>query len=176
MNKLRRSLRKKKETYLPEVSRPRQWEDDEESVRKGHCKFPVKYLGCVEVEESHGMHVCEDAVKRLRFQMQMHNRKKVRAVLWVSAHSLRVVDDTAKDLIVDQTIENVSCCAADQSNDKAFSYICRDGTTRRWMCHSFLAVRDSRCNGFEATKGSYKVYFGIWVPAVLPPAHRQKDI
>uniref|UniRef100_UPI00359013A7 protein numb homolog n=1 Tax=Myxine glutinosa TaxID=7769 RepID=UPI00359013A7 len=139
MNKLRRSLRKKKETYLPEVSWLRQWEDDKESVRKGHCKFPVKYLGCVEVEESHGMHVCGDAVKRLRFL----DRKKVRAVLWVSAHSLRVVDDAAKDLIVDQTMENVSCCAPDQSNDKAFSYICRDGTTRRWMCHSFLAVRDS---------------------------------
>lgn len=24
-----------------------------------------------------------------------------------------------------------------------FSYICRDGTTRRWMCHGFLAARDS---------------------------------
>ena len=47
-----------------------------------------------------------------------------------------------QDLIVDQTIEKVSFCAPDQSNDKAFSYICRDGTTRRWMCHSFLAVRD----------------------------------
>lgn len=23
------------------------------------------------------------------------------------------------------------------------SYICRDGTTRRWMCHGFLAARDS---------------------------------
>uniref|UniRef100_A0A8C4R2U4 Numb-like protein n=1 Tax=Eptatretus burgeri TaxID=7764 RepID=A0A8C4R2U4_EPTBU len=139
MNKLRQSLRKKKETYVPEASRPHQWEDDEESVRKGHCNFPVKYLGCVEVEESRGMHVCEDAVKRLRFL----DRKKVRAVLWVSADGLRVVDDATKDLIVDQTIEKVSFCAPDQSNDKAFSYICRDGTTRRWMCHSFLAVRDS---------------------------------
>uniref|UniRef100_UPI00358EF8EB numb-like protein n=1 Tax=Myxine glutinosa TaxID=7769 RepID=UPI00358EF8EB len=139
MNKLRRSLRKKKETYLPDVSRSRQWEDDEESVRKGHCKFPVKYLGCVAVEEPRGMHVCEDAFKRLRFL----DRKKVRAVLWVSADGLRVVDDAAKDLIIDQTIENVSCCASGPSNDKAFSYICRDGTTRRWMCHSFLAVRDS---------------------------------
>jgi hypothetical protein len=28
--------------------------------------FPPKYLGHVEVEESRGMHVCEDAVKKLK--------------------------------------------------------------------------------------------------------------
>lgn len=28
--------------------------------------FPTKYLGHVEVEESRGMHVCEDAVKKLK--------------------------------------------------------------------------------------------------------------
>lgn len=27
---------------------------------------PAKYLGHVEVEESRGMHVCEDAVKKLK--------------------------------------------------------------------------------------------------------------
>lgn len=28
--------------------------------------LPPKYLGHVEVEESRGMHVCEDAVKKLK--------------------------------------------------------------------------------------------------------------
>ena len=28
--------------------------------------FPTQYLGHVEVEESRGMHVCEDAVKKLK--------------------------------------------------------------------------------------------------------------
>lgn len=46
-------------------------------------------------------------------------------------------------LIVDQTIEKVSFCAPDRNHEKGFSYICRDGTTRRWMCHGFLAVKDS---------------------------------
>lgn len=48
-----------------------------------------------------------------------------------------------QDLIVDQTIEKVSFCAPDRNYDKAFSYICRDGTTRRWMCHCFMALKDS---------------------------------
>ncbi|XP_034724004.1 numb-like protein isoform X2 [Etheostoma cragini] len=139
MNKLRQSLRRKKPTYVPEASRPHQWQADEEAVRKGKCNFPVRYLGLVEVEESRGMHVCEDAVKKLK----VSGKKTVKAVLWVSADGLRVVDDKTKDLIVDQTIEKVSFCAPDRNYDKAFSYICRDGTTRRWMCHCFMALKDS---------------------------------
>ncbi|EGW06415.1 Uncharacterized aarF domain-containing protein kinase 4 [Cricetulus griseus] len=48
-----------------------------------------------------------------------------------------------KDLLVDQTIEKVSFCAPDRNLDKAFSYICRDGPARRWICHCFLALKDS---------------------------------
>lgn len=44
---------------------------------------------------------------------------------------------------MDQTIEKVSFCAPDRNHEKGFSYICRDGTTRRWMCHGFLALRES---------------------------------
>ncbi|XP_041667912.1 numb-like protein isoform X2 [Cheilinus undulatus] len=139
MNKLRQSLRRKKGTCLPEANRPYQWQADEEAVRKGKCNFPVRYLGLVEVEESRGMHVCEEAVNKLK----VSGKKTVKAVLWVSADGLRVVDDKTKDLIVDQTIEKVSFCAPDRNYDKAFSYICRDGTTRRWMCHCFMALKDS---------------------------------
>lgn len=66
MNKLRQSFRRKKDVYVPEASRPHQWQTDEEGVRTGKCSFPVKYLGHVEVDESRGMHICEDAVKRLK--------------------------------------------------------------------------------------------------------------
>ncbi|XP_069064192.1 numb-like protein [Pleurodeles waltl] len=139
MNKLRQSLRRKKPSYVPEASRPHQWQADEEAVRKGKCNFPVRYLGHVEVDESRGMHVCEDAVKKLK----TIGKKSVKAILWVSADGLRVVDEKTKDLIVDQTIEKVSFCAPDRNFDKAFSYICRDGTTRRWICHCFMALKDS---------------------------------
>lgn len=139
MNKLRQSFRRKKDVYVPESSRPHQWQTDEEAVRSGKCNFQVKYLGHVEVEESRGMHICEDAVKRLKTA----GKKAVRAVLWVSADGLRVVDDKTKDLILDQTIEKVSFCAPDRNFERAFSYICRDGTTRRWICHCFMAVKDS---------------------------------
>ncbi|XP_031808423.1 protein numb homolog isoform X4 [Sarcophilus harrisii] len=165
MNKLRQSFRRKKDVYVPEASRPHQWQTDEEGVRTGKCSFPVKYLGHVEVDESRGMHICEDAVKRLKAPRTIialdlsllflqerkffkgffgkTGKKAVKAVLWVSADGLRVVDEKTKDLIVDQTIEKVSFCAPDRNFDRAFSYICRDGTTRRWICHCFMAVKDT---------------------------------
>ncbi|XP_062824175.1 protein numb homolog isoform X3 [Anolis carolinensis] len=150
MNKLRQSFRRKKDVYVPEASRPHQWQTDEEGVRTGKCSFQVKYLGHVEVDESRGMHICEDAVKRLKAERKFFKgffgksgKKAVKAVLWVSADGLRVVDEKTKDLIVDQTIEKVSFCAPDRNFDRAFSYICRDGTTRRWICHCFMAVKDT---------------------------------
>ncbi|XP_075048602.1 protein numb homolog isoform X3 [Mixophyes fleayi] len=150
MNKLRQSFRRKKDVYVPEASRPHQWQTDEESVRTGKCSFQVKYLGHVEVDESRGMHICEDAVKRLKSERKFFKgffaktgKKAIKAVLWVSADGLRVVDEKTKDLLVDQTIEKVSFCAPDRNFDRAFSYICRDGTTRRWICHCFMAVKDT---------------------------------
>nr|CAG4648081.1 EOG090X09VR [Moina brachiata] len=142
MERLRRSFResfRRKKDHVPESSKPHQWQSDEASVRTGACYFHVKYLGCVEVYESRGMQVCEEALKVLR-----HSRRRpVKGVLHISGDGLRVVDEDTKGLIVDQTIEKVSFCAPDRNHEKGFSYICRDGTTRRWMCHGFLASKDS---------------------------------
>lgn len=65
----------------------------------------------------------------------------------------------SQDLIVDQTIEKVSFCAPDRNYDKAFSYICRDGTTRRWMCHCFMALKDSvrRRSAFHAPLSGFSL-------------------
>ncbi|XP_059096442.1 protein numb homolog isoform X2 [Tigriopus californicus] len=120
-------------------SKPDSWQQDEVAVRSGTCNYRVKYLGCVEVFESRGMQVCEEAVRVLKNS----KRKSVRAILYVHGDGLRVVDEETKGLIVDQTIEKVSFCAPDRNFERGFSYICRDGTTRRWMCHGFMAVRES---------------------------------
>ncbi|KAL5008827.1 hypothetical protein ScPMuIL_014408 [Solemya velum] len=137
--KRRLSFRKKKDP-VPECSKPHQWQEDEKKVRDGTCSFQVRYLGCIEVFESRGMQVCEDAVKALKAQSK---GKYQRAILYVSGSALRVVDEISKSMIVDQTIEKVSFCAPDRNHEKGFAYICRDGTTRRWMCHGFLAVKES---------------------------------
>lgn len=142
MERLRRSFRdsfRRRKEPISEASKPHLWQTDEMDVRSGSCFFQVKYLGCVEVFESRGMQVCEEALKVLKNS----RRRPVKAILHVSGDGLRVVEDDTKGLIVDQTIEKVSFCAPDRNHDKGFSYICRDGTTRRWMCHGFLALKES---------------------------------
>lgn len=69
MDRLRRSFResfRRRKDRVPESSKPHQWQADEEAVRTATCSFGVKYLGCVEVFESRGMQVCEEALKVLR--------------------------------------------------------------------------------------------------------------
>lgn len=136
---IRRSMKKKRENIGDGLSKTQQWQIDEAAVRSGTSQFYVKYLGCCEVFESRGMQVCEAAVKTLKTQ----RRRTVRGILYVSGDSLKVVDEDTKGLVLDQTIEKVSFCAPDRNFDKGFSYICRDGTTRRWMCHAMLAIGDS---------------------------------
>lgn len=72
----------------------------------------MKYLGNIEVTESRGMHVCEEAIKKLKARTR---GKQQRAILYVSGDAIRVVDEITKlkspteqkGLIVDQTIEKV---------------------------------------------------------------------
>ncbi|XP_067938580.1 protein numb-like isoform X1 [Watersipora subatra] len=167
MDRFRRTLsfrsrkKKRKAQEQTESAQPHQWQEDDNKVRDGTCSFQVKYLGCMEVYESRGMQVCEEAHKTLRqnakkshrisFRKKVKKRQKVvQAIIYVSGDSLRVIEDKAgvsaddgQGLIVDQTIEKVSFCAPDRNHEKGFSYICRDGTTRRWMCHGFLALKES---------------------------------
>lgn len=74
MERLRRSFResfRRRKGSPPESARPHQWHADEAAVRAGTCTFPVKYLGCVEVFESRGMQVCEEALKVLRVSFNL---------------------------------------------------------------------------------------------------------
>lgn len=76
MDRLRRSFRdsfRRRKDRVPESSKPHQWQSDAEAVRSATCSFPVKYLGCVEVFESRGMHICEEALKVLRVSTKTTN-------------------------------------------------------------------------------------------------------
>ncbi|ETN77944.1 phosphotyrosine interaction domain protein [Necator americanus] len=145
MDRLRRSIRqsfRRGGRHSPENSVPselvasnvsngqkqEQWQPDEAAVRAGLCHFSVKITN----------------VLPYSIVLQSNRRRPIKAVLYVSGDGLRVVDqENNRGLIVDQTIEKVSFCAPDRNNDKGFAYICRDGTSRRWMCHGFHATKET---------------------------------
>lgn len=141
MNRLKRSLSlRSSKRHIPESVRPQIWENDSYKVRNGGVSFPVKYVGSIEVSESRGTQVCAEAFRKMK---EVGTAKKKRMQLLVTADCVRVVDEQTKSLVIDQTIEKVSFCTPDPSNERVFSYICREGTTRRWMCHCFIALRDT---------------------------------
>lgn len=88
MNKLRQSLRRRKPAYVPEASRPHQWQADEDAVRKGTCSFPVRVSGWGMGEG--GMHAGPSWV-RSRPPWQ---RQTIHKELW----SLSMRDPTARVL------------------------------------------------------------------------------
>ena len=114
------------------------WDHDEERVRSNHCEYKVNYLGSLEVQESRGMEVCEAAIKTLLNAKE----KPIKGKLHVTGDGLRVVDKKG-GMLVDQVIEKVSFCAPDRNHHHGFAYISRDGTSRRWLCHGFMARKDS---------------------------------
>lgn len=143
MDKLRKSFRS---SFRKKISETRQdkealksWPGDEAAVRSNTCKFDVKYLGSVEVTGARGTDICEEALAGLL----VDKRKATRCILHVSGDGLRVVDVASRDLILDQIIEKVSFCAPGSREERAFTYICREGTSKRWMCHGFISLNES---------------------------------
>jgi numb-like protein len=105
------------------------------------------------------MHVCELAIERLLAEKEKN--KPIKAILYISGDSLRVVDEVNKTLLVDQTIEKVSFCAPDRHHENGFAYICRDGTTRRWLCHGFMATKDTLKNTAPGSSGGERLSHAV---------------
>lgn len=82
----------------------------------------------------------------------------MRGFLHISGNGLRIVDKETKALIADHCIEKVSFCSVDLENEHGISYIYRDGTTCRWMCHGFLATKDSGERLAQAIGIAFAIY------------------
>lgn len=79
MNKLRQSLRRKKPTYVPEASRPHQWQADEEAVRKGKCNFAVR----VSVQRPISSYDASSVLMKSQL-LFFHEKKKVKTSILLS--------------------------------------------------------------------------------------------
>ena len=114
------------------------WDTDRALVMSCGVSFPVKYLGSAVVEKGRGIEICEQAILTIKASA----RPKRRMVLTVRFDCIRAVGDDSQEVVFDQPIEKVSYCSPYPDQTKLFSYISRDTAARRWMCHSFYAVKD----------------------------------
>jgi len=132
MKKIKRGLQQNKN----EINQL-EFEADKKRVAGTGATFTVKYLGSIEVREARGVNVCMNATTQL-YKAAGKNKKKTSIV--ISMDGVRVVDNLSRVLIIDQPIEKISFCSPDPGNKYMFSYIARDGASRRWLCHAFIAV------------------------------------
>ncbi|KAF6040715.1 hypothetical protein EB796_000982 [Bugula neritina] len=138
---------------------------DKERVKTGSCSFPVKYLGFLEVFKPSGRDMCELVGKVLRAKKRDEKSKRrlkpsdrsstAVGVMFINADSLRFVaspkmcrklpsaSKNKGSLIIDQAMDRIFFCSPDRNYQDGFSYISRDFSTERWLCHSFQAVYDS---------------------------------
>lgn len=165
MNKLKKtfSLRKKKDLSEDE-SNEDDWQEDELRVRQGRCSFLLEYLGCIEVNDSKGIHICEEALKQLIDKCQ---GKYTTVIFQVTGDQLRAIDETTSDLVLDQPVEKVAFCSPDRNNDRGFAYICRDSVAKKWICHGFLTLKD------QGERVSYAVGYAFNVCMELRIAKEQ---
>jgi hypothetical protein len=140
--KVRRSSQESGET-----AKNRQWIDDRKAVYEGNCSFQVDYLGSVDVHDSKGIKICEDAIAFLVSQANKAAQKKDArltgnhaAHLLITSDHLTVIDDETQNVIVEDTIQSISYCAAHRRREKYFAYITRLSPQQRsWTCHAFSA-------------------------------------
>ncbi|KAH9509147.1 hypothetical protein Btru_049208 [Bulinus truncatus] len=97
MQSLRRRLSfRKKKDHVPECSKPHQWQEDEKKVREGTCSFQVRYQDYIEVFDSRGMYICEEAAQGFEICNNVKgNIKELYLCVWRC--SFRVVDEIMQE-------------------------------------------------------------------------------
>lgn len=131
-----------------ESKKMRQWQEDKRAVYDGTCSFQVQYMGSMEVYQSKGVKVCEDAIAAL---IQKENRasakKDIRltehhmALMHIDSKAITVIEEETQNVITEDTIQSISYCAAHRRNVKCFAYITRVSPNQyTWTCHAFTGI------------------------------------
>lgn len=141
MHKLKRklSLVRKKDLSTDEVESEDDWQEDEMKVRKGTCNFLLHYIGCLQVMDSKGIEVCEEATKKV---VEKTEKPYKTVIFQVRGEHLKTVNEENGELLMDQLVERVSFCSPNRQDVKGFAYICRDSATRSWVCHVFISLKE----------------------------------
>lgn len=115
-----------------------EWENDRALVMSTGASFPVKLLGLVDVEKGRGVEICEEAV----YSLKGHTKNKRKLTFMVRADYLRSVDVETEEIVFEQPIEKVSFCSPFPGHTRLFSFIARDTTAKKWVCHCFASLKE----------------------------------
>jgi len=124
----------------------RKWLHTEESLMSGHKTYLVKFFGSTEVEESRGLEVVKEGIRKLKFTQQLkkcEGTKTPKVLLTVCVDGLGIQDPKSKTVLHHHPLQRISYCADDKAEKKFFSFITSEPETSVHSCYVFASNKQA---------------------------------
>lgn len=110
---------------------------DSDKIKSSKLQFSVKYIGRCEVSAPRGTQICSQAAHDIK-----NDKSNVpsKIIMIITGEYCRLINLKNKELILDQIMEKISFCTPDPFDPYLFSFICRDGVSKKWICHCFSSL------------------------------------
>ncbi|MFH4979978.1 hypothetical protein AB6A40_006687 [Gnathostoma spinigerum] len=134
--------------YIGGSSNNKRWIHPSDILLNGRVEYSLKMLGFTEVSEPKGTQVVRDAIRAIRFQLQVnrgitgHSGAKLKKVdLQISVDGLTVIDSKTKMILHKYPLHKISFCADDKQDKRVFSFIANADGPRKHECFVFLSEK-----------------------------------
>jgi len=144
---LRWTQRKNSETATTKKKeKTRKWLHTEESLLSGDITYLVKFFGSTEVDQSRGLEVVKEGIKKLKLTQQLkkcEGTKTPKVLLAVSVDGVAIQDPKSKTVLHHHPLQRISYCADDKAEKKFFSFISSDPETSVHSCYVFASNKQA---------------------------------
>jgi len=144
---LRWTQRKSLETAgTKKKEKTRKWLHSEESLMSGDITYLVKFFGSTEVDESRGLEVVKEGIRKLKLTQQLkkcEGTKTPKVLVTVSVDGVAIQDSKSKTVLHHHPLQRISYCADDKAEKKFFSFISSDPETSVHSCYVFASDKQA---------------------------------
>jgi len=130
------------------------WLHKAESLISGHKSYLVKFFGSTEVDDSKGIEVVKEGIRKLKFLQQLkkcEGTKTPKVLLTISVDGLAIQEPKSKKILHQFPLQRISYCADDKVEKKFFSFIAHDldsgssqdpdSGSKKYSCYVFASSK-----------------------------------
>jgi len=176
--KIKSSKKKEKCNSSKKDMKKKGWLHIPETLISGHKSYLVKFFGSTEVDESKGIEVVKEGIRKLKFLQQLkkcEGTKTPKVLLTVSVDGLAIQEPKSKKILHQFLLQRISYCADDKAEKKFFSFIAHDpdSGSNSYSCYVFASNKQAeeitRTIG-QAFELSYNQY--LHIKSALPESEK----
>jgi len=176
--KIKSSKKKEKCNSSKKDMKKKGWLHIPETLISGHKSYLVKFFGSTEVDESKGIEVVKEGIRKLKFLQQLkkcEGTKTPKVLLTVSVDGLAIQEPKSKKILHQFLLQKISYCADDKAEKKFFSFIAHDpdSGSNTYSCYVFASNKQAeeitRTIG-QAFELSYNQY--LHIKSALPESEK----